>query len=127
MDAVEKDYSPILKQIRMLCLSFPATSERLSHGAPTFFVNEKKSFVQYHHNHHGDGIIGLWCAAPAGVQTLLIESDSDIYFRPAYVGHLGWVGLRLDRNAEWTEIQGVIQEAYLTRAPKKYCAMVKNS
>ncbi|SDE43346.1 hypothetical protein SAMN02799630_03346 [Paenibacillus sp. UNCCL117] len=115
----------LFEKIRNLCLSFPGTSERLSHGAPTFFVNEKHPFVHYRVNHHGDGKIALWCSAPAGVQSLLIEATPEIYFKPAYVGHLGWVGMRLDREADWTEISGVIGEAYLNRAPKKYREMVK--
>lgn len=41
----EQAYNGLLERIRELCLSYPGTSERLSHGAPTFFVNEKKSFV----------------------------------------------------------------------------------
>jgi hypothetical protein len=110
----------LFERIRECCLSFPGTSERFSHGAPTFFIDEKKSFVQYHVNHHGDGKIGLWCAAPAGMQSMLVESEPEIYYVPAYVGHLGWIGLRLDRNAEWEEIAGMISEAYLTRAPRKY-------
>lgn len=76
-------------------------------------------------NHHSDDKLALWCAAPSGVQALLVDSDQEIYYRPAYVGHLGWVGVRLDRNAEWNEVMGVIQEAYLTRASKKYIEMVK--
>jgi hypothetical protein len=109
----------MLEQIRTLCLSFPGTSERISHGAPTFFINDKKSFIQYHNNHHGDGKIALWCAAPAGMQSMLVEAEPSIYYVPAYVGHLGWVGVRLDRNAEWEAIARVIEDAYLTRAPKK--------
>ena len=27
----------------------------------------------FHDNHHGDGILGLWCAAPPGVQAELVE------------------------------------------------------
>ncbi|WP_255314154.1 hypothetical protein [Bacillus sp. FJAT-26390] len=45
--------------------------------------------------------------------------------RPAYVGHLGWIGVRLDRDAAWDELVGVIQEAYLTKAPKKLIATLK--
>ncbi|MGM0883063.1 MAG: MmcQ/YjbR family DNA-binding protein [Bacillota bacterium] len=118
-------YNDILDQIRGLCLSFPGTSERLSHGAQTFFVNEKKSFVQYHLNHHGDGKAALWCAAPSGAQTILVESNPEIYYIPAYVGHLGWVGVRLDRKAKWSDVKGVIQDAYLTKAPKKYVEIVR--
>lgn len=117
--------SEVFDQIRALCLSFPGTSERVSHGAPTFFVNGKKSFLQYHENHHNDGKIALWCAAPPDMQAQLVEANPDIYFRPAYVGHLGWVGVRLDRKAQWHELVGVIQEAYLTRAPRKLIALLK--
>jgi hypothetical protein len=111
-------------QIRELCLSFPGTSERTSHGAPTFFIQEKKQFVQYHINHHGDGKIALWYAAPSGVQMLLVESQPDHYYIPAYVGHLGWIGIRLDRAASWEEIASVIGDAYLARAPKKLIALL---
>ncbi|MFC5650004.1 MmcQ/YjbR family DNA-binding protein [Paenibacillus solisilvae] len=109
----------LLAQIMRLCLSFPETSERLSHGAPSFFIQEKKAFVHAHDNHHGDGKLAIWCAAPAGAAAVLVESEPEIYYIPAYVGHLGWVGVRLDRNAAWDDIAGAIQNAYLTRAPKK--------
>jgi hypothetical protein len=120
----DESRNPLLDKVRTLCLSFPGTSERTSHGAPTFFVNEKKSFVQYHNNHHGDGKIALWCAAPSGVQSLLVEAEPDIYYIPAYVGHLGWIGVRLDRQAKWEDIAGAIGGAYMARAPKKLQALV---
>jgi hypothetical protein len=114
----------LLEQIRSLCLSFPGTNERPSHGAPTFFIQDKKSFVQYHNNHHGDGKLALWCAAPSGVQMMLVESKPNLYYIPAYVGHLGWIGVRLDRDAAWEEISSVIGDAYLSRAPKKLVALM---
>ncbi len=112
-------HANLLNQIRQLCLSFPGTNERVSHGSPIFFVSDKKSFIQYHSNHHADGRIALWCAAAPGIQSMLVASNPEIYFLPPYVAHLGWVGLRLDRNAEWDEIASVIGDAYLTKAPKK--------
>jgi hypothetical protein len=127
MEQVNEDSSKdsaLFERIRELCLSLPGTSERTSHGAPTFFIQDKKSFVQYHQNHHGDGKIALWCAAPSGVQMMLVESQPTIYYIPAYVGHLGWVGIRLDRDAAWEEIASVIGDAYLTRAPKKLIALL---
>ena len=33
----------------------PETSERLSHGAPTFFIRDKRSFATVWNNHHGTG------------------------------------------------------------------------
>jgi hypothetical protein len=120
-------YKEIFAKIQQLCLSFPEASERESHGAPTFFVKDKKSFVQYHINHHGDGRIALWCAAPSGVQHMHVEAWPAHYFIPAYVGHLGWLGVRLDRGLEWKEIHNVIHDAYLTRAPQKLKDRVKSS
>ncbi|MCC3374497.1 MmcQ/YjbR family DNA-binding protein [Cohnella sp. REN36] len=113
-------HKALFDKIKSFCLSFPGTSERLSHGAPSFFIDNKLSFVQYRVNHHGDGRIALWCAAPPGVQSLLVESSPEIFFIPAYVGHLGWVGMRLDGHVDWEEISSVIGDAYLTRSPKKY-------
>lgn len=118
------NHRALFEQIKSLCLSFPGTSERMSHGGPTFFIDDKSSFVQYRVNHHGDGRIALWCSAPSGVQSTLVESDAEIYFIPPYVGHRGWIGMRLDRHAEWEEIANVIGDAYLSKAPKKYRALL---
>jgi hypothetical protein len=108
-----------LDLVRELCLSLPETSERPSHGHPTFFVREKKSFVMYLDNHHGDGRLALWCAAPEGMQHALVAGEPEHYFVPPYVGYRGWVGVRLDRDLEWDEIAGAIEDAYLTVAPRR--------
>jgi hypothetical protein len=108
-----------LERVRELCLSFPETSERLSHGSPAFFIREKKTFVMYLDDHHGDGRLALWCAAPEGAQDLLTQGAPEHYFVPPYVGHRGWVGVRLDRGLEWNEVAGAVEDAYLTVAPKK--------
>ena len=118
--ATSPEHKALFERIRSLCLSFPGTVERESHGAPSFFIDGKKCFAQYRVNHHGDGRIALWCAAPPGMQSVLKVSDPDRYFIPPYVGHLGWLGLRLDRGAEWDEIAGALEDAYLGKAPKKY-------
>jgi hypothetical protein len=108
-----------LARVRRFCLSLPDTSERPSHGAPTFFVSAKHSFVTFQDDHHGDGRLALWCAAPEGAQAMLVEAAPEHYFHPPYVGHRGWLGVRLDRQAEWEEVAGVIEDAWLTRAPAR--------
>ena len=108
-----------LERVRELCLGLPEVNERLSHGAPTFFIRDKKTFVMYHDNHHGDGKLALWCAAPPGMQDALVRGEPEHYYVPAYVGHRGWVGVRLDSGMEWNEIAGAIEEAYLTVAPPR--------
>ena len=57
------------------------------------------SFATYLDDHHGDARLAIWCAAPLGAQDELIESAPESYFVPPYVGHRGWIGLRLDRDA----------------------------
>jgi hypothetical protein len=108
-----------LERVRELCLSLPETSERLSHGQPAFFIRGKRSFVMYLDNHHDDGRLALWCAAPEGMQEALVESTPEHYFRPPYVGHRGWIGVRLDRDLDWNDVAGAIEDAYLTVAPKQ--------
>jgi hypothetical protein len=71
-----------LRRIRERCLALPETSERLSHRAPTFFAREKRAFLMVLKNHHGDGRFAIWCAAPEGLQTMLVEADPEKFFVP---------------------------------------------
>ncbi|HVK74014.1 MAG TPA: MmcQ/YjbR family DNA-binding protein [Kofleriaceae bacterium] len=107
-----------LARVRALCLSFPGATERPSHGAPTFFVG-KKSFLTFVDNHHGDGRLAIWCAAGPDAQAALVEADPEVFFVPPYVGHLGWIGARLDRKAPWAILAKTIEDAYATRASSK--------
>ncbi|HSS73586.1 MAG TPA: MmcQ/YjbR family DNA-binding protein [Gaiellaceae bacterium] len=109
----------ILTRLRDLTLGLPETSERLSHGAPTFFVQEKRSFVMVLTDHHGDGRFAIWCAAPQGLQVMLVEADPERFFVPPYVGHRGWLGMRLDRALDWDELAGIVEDAYAEVAPRK--------
>jgi hypothetical protein len=100
-----------------MCLALPEVTERLSHGAPSFFVRDKKTFVMFMDDHHGDGRLALWCAAPPGAQAEMIDEDPDRFFRPPYVGHRGWLGVRVDGRPDWTEVGEVIEQAYRVVAP----------
>jgi hypothetical protein len=108
-----------LAKLRKICLAFPETSERLSHGAPTFFVREKRAFLMVLTDHHGDGRFAIWCAAPDGIQQLLVEADAERFFVPPYVGHRGWLGVRLDRGLDWDELAGIAEDAFAEAAPAK--------
>jgi hypothetical protein len=112
----------VLERVRAICLDLPEVTERPSHGAPTFFIRDKKTFVMFHNDHHGDGILGVWAAAPPGAQEALIAANPAVYYRPAYVGHRGWVGMRLEGKVDWDEAEGVIEDAYRAVAPKTLVA-----
>ena len=109
----------VLERVRTICLALPETSERLSHGAPSFFVRGKRCFLMVLDNHHDDGIFGVWCAAPPGHQELLVAANPDRFFRPPYVGHRGWLGVRLDGDIDWDELEGIVEDAFATVAPAK--------
>ncbi len=111
-----------LARVRRICLAYPESSERLSHGSPAFFVREKKCFVMFTNDHHGDGRVAIWCPAPPGIQQELVEMDPDVFFAPPYVGPSGWIGLRLDRQVQPGWLSRVIRDAYRMRAPKKLLA-----
>ena len=111
-----------LDRVRGACLALPEVEERLSHGAPSFFVRGKRCFVMVMDDHHGDGRFALWCAAPEGMQHALVEGDPESYFVPPYVGHRGWIGVRLDRALPWDAIAGAIEDAWLEVAPKRLVA-----
>jgi hypothetical protein len=78
-------------------------------------------------NHHDDGRLALWCAAPDGVQRVLVESLPEHYFLPPYVGHMGWIGVHLDHGIDDADLAAVITDAYLTKAPQKLVASYRSS
>ena len=88
-----------LERIRGICFALPETTERPSHGAPTFFAGSK-TFLMFMDHHHDDGRLAIWCAAPLGVQSDLVRADAERFFIPPYVGHRGWLGIRLDRDVD---------------------------
>ncbi len=108
----------IVNAVRGVCLALPETSERSSHGEPTFFVRGKRSFASVWDSHHGDGRFALICAAPEGMQAALVAADPERFFVPAYVGHRGWIGLRLDRDFDRDEVAGILEDAYAEVAPQ---------
>ncbi|HVJ96269.1 MAG TPA: MmcQ/YjbR family DNA-binding protein [Acidimicrobiia bacterium] len=113
-----------LDEVRKLCLALPEVEERLSHGAPTWFVRGKKTVATVWDNHHDDGRLGLICAAPPGVQQQLVDEEPERFYVPPYVGGRGWIGVRLDRKPDWNEIAEILDDAYRCVAPKKLIAQL---
>jgi hypothetical protein len=115
----------MLKPLRQICMALPEVTERLSHGAPTWFVRDKSSFVMLMADgHHHNQFPHFWCAAPPGVQQELVEAEPHRFFRPPYVGGRGWLGVRLDVDLDWDEIAGICEEAYRVIAPPRLVALL---
>ena len=112
-------------RLRAICLALPEVTERPSHGAPAFFVRDKKSFLQlWASGHHDDDFPHLWCAAPPGAQAELVAGAPDRFFRPPYVGGRGWLGVRLDRSPDWSEVAQIVEDAYRTVASPKFLKLL---
>lgn len=103
---------------REICLSLPDTEEKIAWGSPTFRVHGRL-FVMFTNNHHGDGRIAIWAAAPPGAQQDLVAADPKHFFVPPYVGVSGWVGIRLDTKLAKGAIAALIEQAYRTIEQKR--------
>jgi hypothetical protein len=107
-----------LEILRALCLALPETTERLSHGEPTWFVGGKKTFVTYADRHHDDRL-AFWCAAASGDQEAMVSAEPGKFFVPPYVGSRGWLGVRLDVPVDWDQVAEIVTDAYRVVAPPK--------
>jgi hypothetical protein len=117
----------VVERLRQICMTLPDVTERLSHGEPTWFVRDKKTFCNTSDHHHDDRL-GFWCAAPPGVQAEMVEAEPERFFRPPYVGGRGWLGVYLDvepvDEIDWDEIAAIVRDAYRTIAPPKLAASI---
>ncbi|HZS06179.1 MAG TPA: MmcQ/YjbR family DNA-binding protein [Blastocatellia bacterium] len=106
-----------LQRVRRICAALPETTEKLSHGEPTFFVR-KKVFAMFANNHHNDGHIAVWLPAPPGIQAMLVGAAPEKFFKPPYVGVRGWVGIELNCISD-EELASHLREAWRLIAPKR--------
>ena len=106
-----------ISRVRRLCMALQGTTEKVSHGAPTFFLKQGV-YLMFVDNHHDDGHIAVWLATDHGTQQALIKSDPKKYYRPPYVGVSGWVGVDL-REVDDEELGMLVVDAWRMIAAKK--------
>jgi hypothetical protein len=114
-----------LSRLRAICLALPEAIERPS-GRHAAFLVRGKTFAYFLDDHHGDGRVALNCKSSPEMRDLLIGSDPERYFSPAYLGHRGWIGVRLDLAAAtgWEEVADLVAESYRLIAPKRLVALL---
>ncbi len=120
---VQRDSQPeaILAQVRERAMALPRAEETLSHGMPCFGIEKGKKFAYFTKDHHGDGITALIVKTTGEEeQAMLIEEDPDLYYRPAYFGPSGWIGIRLDGGAtDWDHVRDRLETSWRLIAPRK--------
>ncbi len=115
-----------LPRLRKICLALPSATEVEAWGAPTFRCG--KIFAMYAHpsDHHGAGRHGVWLKAAPGNQALMVKDRPNRFFVPPYVGTSGWIGVWLDKNPPWREIELLVEESWRLVAPKKLLAKARS-
>jgi hypothetical protein len=107
-----------LDRLRAICLALPEATEKIAHGEPTWRVGGKM-FATLDDHHHGADRLAVWLAAALGDQEALVASDPARFFVPPYVGHRGWIGVRIDGRPDWRRVTTLVQDAYVQVAPKR--------
>ena len=107
-----------IDRLRKICLALPEAEEKEAWGDPTFRVRDKIFAMEK----RGDGRVSVWCKAPEGSQMVLVGADPERFFVPPYVGHKGWVGVRLDTKPDWDEVAAIVRRSYNLIAPKRLAA-----
>ena len=112
--------------VRKIALALPEVNERLSHGAPCFFIQNKRPLCYYHDDHRGDGRVSLWFPVPPGVQEEMVAAEPERFFKPptSAAGAFGnWLAVFLDTSElDWREIAAMLEEAFRRAAPKRLVA-----
>ena len=113
-----------LDRLRSICLALPEAAEKEAWGDPTFRVKDKIFAMQK----SGDGRASVWLKAPPGAQEILVGAAPKTFFVPPYVGHKGWVGIRLDDDPDWApdwaEVESLVRRSYRLTAPKRLAAVL---
>ncbi len=115
----------LIAQVRARAMALPEADEVLSHGMPCWGIIKGKKFAYVSNDHHGDGKVALLVKI-SGVeeQAMLIESNPDRYYRPAYFGD-GWVGIRLDLgDTDWDHIGEWLGKSWRAVAPPRLTKLI---
>jgi hypothetical protein len=115
-----------LDEVRRIALAMPEVNERMSHGAPCFFIQNKRPLCYYHDDHRGDSRVSLWFPVPRGAQEEMVAAEPKRFFKPptsAAGTFENWLGVFLDTSElDWREIAGMLEEAFRMAAPKRLVA-----
>jgi hypothetical protein len=125
MKPVGRAEQAALARLRAICLALPGVIEKVAWGEPTWRAG--KLFAQMDTHHHGADHMAVWLPARPGVQEALVEENPEQFFRPPYVGHKGWIGVRIDRRPDWRVVAGLVAEAYREVASPRLIAELDRS
>jgi phosphoribosylglycinamide formyltransferase-1 len=107
-----------LAKLSKICPSFPESLRRDLSDHADFRVRSKV-FAYFLNNHHGDGIVSVCRKSALGEKVDRASREPERFYLPAYIGHRGRFGLRLDGEAiDWSEVRNLVELSYGLAAPK---------
>jgi predicted DNA-binding protein (MmcQ/YjbR family) len=56
----------------------------------------------------------------------MVRANPERFFVPPYVGPSGWIGVHLDGDVNWTELDMLLRDSYRLTAPKRLAATVED-
>lgn len=117
----QNDPEWLLGRLNALALALPEAEARPSHGAPAWRVAGGKFFAIFNQQHHGEREIAVLVKTSGQDElTALVEQDPETYYRPAYYGASGWVGIVLNRKGvDWDHVAGWLERSWRAVAPKR--------
>ena len=114
-----------LAQVRQIALALPEATEKETWDHPTFRIRDKifagigvGDGATDHRLKAGELVTAMSMKAAPGEQESLLATGHP-FFRPKYVGHRGWIGIVIDEETDWAEVEELVIDSYRTIAPKK--------
>ena len=110
-----------LVRLRAIAMALPGAAEKVSHGAPVFYIENGRTYVWFSHDHHGNGITAaIVKVSSLDEHQMLVESDPELYYRPAYFRADGWIGIRVDvAGTDWDHIADRVAISWELVAPRR--------
>lgn len=112
----------LLERLRAICLAYPEATEKLTWEDSNTFRVRDKIFAMTSHDENGRP--SVWCKAAPGAQEVLVGADPERFFAPPYVGSKGWIGIWIDAEAAWPQVEALIDESFRLVAPKRLVALL---
>jgi predicted DNA-binding protein (MmcQ/YjbR family) len=112
-----RDHTTLTK-LSKICLSFPESVRRHLDDHADLRVRGKV-FAYFLNSHHGAGIVSVCCKSALAENVDRASREPERFYLPAYIGHRGWFGLRLDGEAiDWSEVRNLVELSHGLAAPK---------
>lgn len=105
-----------LERLRRVCLELPGAVETETWGHANFRAGKKIFALLGDH----EGAPALVVKAAPGAQEMLVGDPR--FFVPPYVGHKGWVGVRVSSALPLALVEDLVEDSYRLVAGKRMLA-----